>query len=279
MTGKGTLAQVLAGEARWAVVCADCLDVLPTLPDKSVDAVVTDPPYGAHVHSSVRSAGHADRSLFAGDGNHYECNTRRTTDLGFEHLDPEVAGHIAKHAARLLRRWFLAFSDVETCSLWRFVCELSRLDYVRTMAWRRLGGAPQFTGDRPASGFETITLAHPKGRKRWNGGGKAGVYEFPIVANRLGERGSRVHPTQKPEELMVALAADFTDPDDLILDPFAGSGTTGVAALRLGRRVILIEREQKWADLCRERLRAEENGSTLRDQRAGQLPMFGAGKP
>lgn len=272
---EGTAEEVLAGAARWCVVEGDCLDVLPALPDKSVDHVVTDPPYGEHVHASVRSSGHATRSLFAGDGKAYQCNTRRTTDLEFAHLAPETAGHIAKQSARLLRRWFMAFSDVETCSLWRFVVTLSGLDYVRTMAWRRIGGAPQFTGDRPASGFETITLAHPKGRKRWNGGGKAGVYEFPIVANRLGERGTRVHPTQKPEELILALVADFTDPDDVILDPFAGSGTTGVAALRLGRRVILIEREPKWAELCRERMRAEDEGSTLAARRAGQVPMFG----
>ncbi len=76
------------------------------------------------------------------------------------------------------------------------------------------------------------------------------------------------------------LVEDFTSPDDVILDPFGGSGTTGVAALRLGRRVIVVEREAKFVDVCRERLTAESQGSTLRAQRAGQMPMFaGLGKP
>ena len=85
--------------------------------------------------------------------------------------------------------------------------------------------------------------------------------------------------------LMLALVADFTDgatdldavvglPGDLILDPFAGSGTTGVAALRLGRRCILIEKDPKYAALCRERMTAEESSSTLQAKRAGQEPLF-----
>ena len=85
----------------------------------------------------------------------------------------------------------------------------------------------------------------------------------------------RGHPTQKPAELIGAQVEAFTDPNDLILDPFAGSGTTGVAALRLGRRVILIEREPKWAELSRERCRAEASDSTLAAARAGQVPLFG----
>ena len=67
----------------------------------------------------------------------------------------------------------------------------------------------------------------------------------------------------------------FTDIDDIVLDPFAGSGTTGVACLRLGRRFIGIEKDAKYAAVATERLEAESKGLTLRDARAGQLPMFG----
>ena len=73
---------------------------------------------------------------------------------------------------------------------------------------------------------------------------------------------------------MLDLVADFTDPGDLVLDPFAGSGTTGVAALRLGRRVVLIEKNAEYAALCVERMRAEEAGSTLAASRAGQEALF-----
>jgi len=83
------------------------------------------------------------------------------------------------------------------------------------------------------------------------------------------------HPTTKPIALMCELVSLFTDPDDVILDPFAGSGTTGVAALRLGRRAILIEKDPAFAMIAVERMTAEGRGSTLRDLRAGQVAMFG----
>ena len=87
-----------------------------------------------------------------------------------------------------------------------------------------------------------------------------------------------VHPTQKPISLMMWVLELATKPGDLVLDPFCGSGTTGVACLRLGRRFIGIERDEKYHAVAVERLEAESKGLTLRDARAGQLPMFG-GEP
>jgi site-specific DNA-methyltransferase (adenine-specific) len=84
------------------------------------------------------------------------------------------------------------------------------------------------------------------------------------------------HPTTKPIALMLELVSLFTDPGEVILDPFAGSGTTLVAALRLGRRAIGVEKDHRYAEIARERCRAEEQGLSLRDARAGQIPMFGA---
>ena len=72
-----------------------------------------------------------------------------------------------------------------------------------------------------------------------------------------------------------ALLEDFTDPGDLVLDPFAGSGSTLVAAMRAGRRAIGIEMQEQWCAVAAERLEAERSGNTLAAQRAGQLPMFG----
>ena len=264
-----TIADVLEGRARYCVIEADCLDVMRGMPDRCVDHAITDPPYSKFVHRKVRSSGRNGMP----DAAEFGCNTRRSVDLGFTHLSAPVRRGSASQFSRLTRRWVATFSDVETCHLWRMSLAAAGMDYVRTAEWRRLNGAPQFTGDRPAQSFETITLAHQPGRKRWNGGGKQGVYEFAIVQNRGGKT-PREHTTPKPLELMLALVEDFTDPDDLIFDGFAGSGTTGCAALRLGRRCILIEKEPKYAALCRERLAAEEKGSTLHAQRAGQEVLF-----
>jgi DNA modification methylase len=269
-----SIESVLAGESAWCVIEGDCRDVLPTLPDRSVDHAITDPPYSEQVHKSVRSSGrnaHPDVAEFA-------CRTRRVVDLGFEHLDPELRRFCAGEFARLVKRWVLAFSDVESCHEWREDLKAAGLVYKRTGAWKRIGGAPQFTGDRPASGFEAITMAHRKGRSKWNGGGCAAVYEHPIVANRLGQRGSRVHPTQKPLSLMLELVELFTDRGDVVLDPFCGSGTTGVAALRLGRRFVGVEMMAEHAKTARESLEAEDQGMSLAAVRAGQVALFGGHK-
>jgi DNA modification methylase len=117
--------------------------------------------------------------------------------------------------------------------------------------WFRTDGTPQISSDRPAQGAEGIAVMHRPGVKlRWNSGGKRGVWVCGV------ERDNRQHPTQKPITLMESLIADFTDPGDLILDPFSGSGTTGVAAIRLGRRFIGWERDPKHAGTARKRLSA-----------------------
>lgn len=216
----------------------DCLDVLQLF--DAVDHVITDPPYSAHVHASTMRGAAGWKGEIA-----------QRSDLGFAALDDVsrrvCGGWFGSH----VRRWMLVFSDTESAHLWRYEI---LADYVRTMFWRKVGGAPQFTGDRPAVACEAITVCHRAGKKRWNGGGKQGFYDVPIVLSRGGSSEVRCHTTQKPEALMAALIADFTDENDLILDPFAGSGTTGVAAKRLGRRAILIEREEKYCEVAAKRL-------------------------
>ena len=224
-------------------------DVLPSL--DSVDVVICDPPYSEHTHKNIRSA-----KMLANDrGGRYGADTRRNVDLGFESLSEDDRALLAFHFARLSRRWILVFSDVESDHLWRDSLTENGLDYVRTGAWIKTGSTPQFSGDRPATGFEAITIAHPSGRKRWNGGGQHAVWNVPIVLNRSG-REPRWHTTQKPLALMSALVELFSDPGEVILDATAGSGTTGVAAKQLGRRSILIERDEKHCESIVTRMQA-----------------------
>ena len=227
--------------------------VLPSLPDASVDHVITDPPYSAKTHQGVRS-----RRMSANDrGGRFGADARRVVDLGFSHITPDERAEASAEFARLARRWVIAFSDIESCHLWRADLEDAGLDYVRTMIWHRLGGAPQFSGDRPGVAHEVMTVTHPPGRKRWNAGGKRGHYAHAIVLDR-GREKVRVHPTQKPEPLMADLIGDFTDEGDLILDAYAGSCTTGVVAKRAGRRAILTEENEAHCEAGAMRLQRVE---------------------
>lgn len=227
-------------------------DVLPTL--EQVDHFIADPPYSEHVHGAARSS-----IMRSNDrGGRYGADVRRNVDLGFAHLTVELRDFLAAEAARLTSRWVLVFSDTESAHLWAEALEDQGLDYVRTGAWVKRGSTPQFSGDRPATGFESVTICHPKGRKRWNGGGAHAVWDVPIVLNRArSAKSERVHPTQKPLALMAALVQQFTDPGEVILDPVAGSGTTGVAAKRLGRRAVLVEEQEAHCEAAAARLTRE----------------------
>lgn len=227
--------------------------VLPTI--DSVDHFIADPPYSQHVHGAARSR----RMQSANDrGGRYGADLRRNVDLGFTHLTNELRDFLASEAARITQRWVLVFSDTESAHLWADALTINGLDYVRTGAWIKRGATPQFSGDRPATGHESITIAHPTGRKRWNGGGSHAIWDVPIVLNRSrSEKSERVHATQKPLVLMGQLVNQFTDPGELICDPTAGSGTTGVAAKRLGRRALLIEEQEQHCEAAALRLERE----------------------
>lgn len=129
------------------------------------------------------------------------------------------------------------------------------------LVWDKLNGENDFADCELA--WTNLDRAVRRLAYRWNG----------MIRENNEERGQ--HPTQKPVGVMLWAIGLATKPGDVVLDPFCGSGTTGVAAIRSGRRFVGIERESKYAAIARERLRAESQGLSLRDARAGQLPMFG----
>lgn len=228
--------------SRVSVIRGSCLaaSALPSLPDQSIDVVITDPPYSEHVHSNART-----NAKEAEGGVHV---------LDFAHLKAKTRTLAARQFARLARRWVLVFCAEEDAHLWRGSLEDAGLEYVRTGRWCKENPMPQKTGDRPAQGDEAIVICHAprvSGRMHWNGGGRTAVYHAALA----NVDGKRLHKAQKPLGLMEALVRDFSDHGELVLDPFAGSGSTGVAALKYGRRFLGYERDAKHCRVARERLR------------------------
>lgn len=259
--------------SRWTMHHGDCLEWMRTLPDKSVDHVICDPPYEAEAHTQGRRI--RGKTLPGGGRQIVEA------PVPFPPITAAERVAIGAEIARVVRRWALVFCQVEATHLW--ATALQPLAYRRTCVWVKPDGRPQYSGDRPGVGYECFVLSHPKGRCSWNGGGKVGVFTHLTLAGARAAWNAKAHPTQKPTSLMVELVSLFTDPGETILDPFAGSGTTGVAALRLGRRFLGAEKDAAhYATACA-RLAAEEGGSTLAAARAGQLslladPLADAGK-
>lgn len=250
----------------------DCLEWLASMADASADHCISDAPYSEHVHSkSLRSGDRNARQAKAHGRTRKPSGQPRKRDLGFASLTPQLMDDVACELARVVKRWVAIFANVELAPAWWWALQGAGLDYVRTCVWVKPNAAPQFTGDRPSAGWEAVVLAHRKGRKKWNGGGRSGVFVHPIETGHYGRE--RVHSTEKPLPLMLEMIELFTDPGDLVIDPFAGSGSTGVACLRRGRLFAGAEIDEAMAHLANERLAAEGEDSTLRDRRAGQLSL------
>ena len=123
--------------------------------------------------------------------------------------------------------------------------------YKRTCLWVKPDGKPQYSGDRPGIGYESIVACHAPGRSTWNGGGSRGVF----IVNKGGDLRTG-HQTQRPLALMELLVRLFSNQGELVLDPLAGSGTTGVAAVRLGRRSLGWEMNAQYVEMASKRLSA-----------------------
>jgi site-specific DNA-methyltransferase (adenine-specific) len=255
-----TLPTPYYADAHVSLYHGDCLELLPHVGE--VDHVITDPPYEAEAHTKARRQSRGPNTL------------AEEHEIDFAPIDEETRDSIAAYIAGLCRGWALVFCQAEAIGKWRECLEAHDAKWVRAQAWIKPDGTPQFTGDRPAQGWEAIATAWC-GRRRmhWNGGGRRGVYAW--CTNQVGMAGQprAGHPTAKPLSLMRELVRLFTDPGDLILDPFAGSGTTGLAARLEGRRAILIEREERYCAVAARRLEHMPSETS-----AGQLSLLAGGE-
>lgn len=202
----------------------DCLSILPTL--GKVDAVVTDPPYGI---------GHVK-----GIGGHGLHNRRN--------VKPVYGDDIDFDPSPLLR-----FANVVMFGADHYS---QRLPHGRWIAWDKRG-EPFFTNEDSFSDVEFIW--HSK-----RGAAAICTYRWKgLACVKRGENGGRRdHPTQKPVGIMLWLLEEITA-GDVVCDPFMGSGTTGVACVRTGRRFIGIEIEPKYFEIAVKRIEKEMDSQPL----------------
>lgn len=207
----------------------DCREVFPLL--GKMDIVLTDPPFAEQTHSGART-GSADRKL-----------------VEFDSITSDELVAFLQLTRQLCNGWQISFVD------WRHMLALESLDFdlelVRFGVWVKPNGMPQYSGDRPATGWEAIAFLHPQGKKKWNGGGRSSVFTCNF------EQDGRVHPTQKPIQLVGELLNLFAKPSDTVLDPFMGSGTTLVAAKARGLRAVGIELDEAFCEAAANRLAQE----------------------
>jgi DNA modification methylase len=201
----------------------DCLDIMRSLPDGCVDAVITDPPYGIALATNYKQR---KRGALA------PCNNFAPIVGDREPFDPTP---------------FLSFPVVVLFGANYFAKRLP--DSGAWLVWDKLDGltSKRDVGFNDNSDCELLWTNQGRAarlfRHRWMGAMKG---------SEQTER--RVHPTQKPIALMVQLVKHYTNPGDTILDPFMGSGTTGVACVQTGRNFIGIEIDPTYYAIAEKRI-------------------------
>lgn len=226
-------------QVTWDLRLGSCLDPmtgLASLADKSIDVTITDPPYEYEAHELGKRQG----NVTPGRGKH-ERGTKvyaRVVDQGFDFAPMTEPDRLAVgiQIGRVTTKIALVFCQVEAAMLWRAALEEGGMIYRRTIPWVKPDAMPSLHGRWPGQAFESIVLATKPG-VTCPLGGKARYYEHTK------SRGiSRAHDTAKPLPLMLEIGEDFTRPGQTVLDCYAGSGTTGVAAIRQGCKFIGWER-------------------------------------
>ena len=202
----------------------DCLDFMRSLPDKSIDLVVTDPPYGI---------GNFQKT---GDANKYKLQKEAEydDDLDWNMTTPEKM--VFEEIIRISKNQIIWGANYFNC-------------------FNELGGAIIWDKNNESSErYSNCEIASCTLQKKvsivrhtWNG----------MIQEDMKNKEQRWHPTQKPVPVMAFCIENYSEPEQIIFDPFAGSGTTLVAAKQLGRKWLGCEISEKYCKIAEERLRQE----------------------
>jgi len=204
----------------------DCLELMKTIPDGSVDMVLTDIPYG-EVNQKSSGLRKLDR------GNADRCDF----DLN-DMVDEFIRVAIGS---------FYVFCGTEQISNLIGAFKQNGLT-TRLCAWEKSNPSPMNGSKLWLSGMEFCVFAR-KPKATFNEHCQKALWKFPVGR-------SKIHPTEKPASLMERLVLASTNQGDTILDPFMGSGTTGVACKNLNRDFIGIELDENYFNIARERIDA-----------------------
>jgi site-specific DNA-methyltransferase (adenine-specific)/modification methylase len=238
-----------------SVTWGDAIEELRLIDDERFDLVVTDPPYNISTDSVLTRRGRTKPLVH---------------DMGEWDHDVVMPGAWVPNACRILKPNGVFISFYAKERLGEIIDLLSKADFTfrHIGAWVKTNPPPQLRGQKWMNGLELFVVATKNSGSGHHFNSKLGQspewFQSPICMGS--ERIKQPHhPTQKPLELARWIISYWSFPGDKVLDPFAGTGTFGVAAKELGRDVILIEQEKKYVDVCWDRLdRAESRPEPMR---------------
>lgn len=214
---------------------ADCLEILSEFSDNSVDLIVTDPPYRCISGGKPHKKGQPSGMLSLNDGKVFAYN-----DIKPEQWFPELF--------RVLKPDSHCYIMVNTLNLELYLRLAREVGFQlhNVLVWQKNNVTPSRWYMK--NGEYTLFLRKGKAKTINNLGSKT-VHSFQNIT------GKKVHPTEKPVELMKYYIENSSHPCDTVLDPFMGSGSTGVAAVSSGRNFIGIEIDGNYFEIANERIK------------------------
>ncbi len=215
------------------IICGDAISELEKLPDGSIDLILTDPPYGI------------SRKL--------NCKGKRlgtTAKLNFDFGDwDQFTTEWIDVAIPKTRGWFMSFcakKDIGT--IWNKL-ENNGFIAIDTIVWQKPDPIPLNAKSRFLNAWEAVVVGKKPG-SHWGSN-----YMHNIIKVQAPKGKNRMHPTQKPVELIKQLIKLTTREGDIVLDPFMGSGTTAVASKESGRNYIGFEISKEYCKLANDRMK------------------------
>jgi modification methylase len=267
------------------ILRGDCIEEMRKLPTGSIDMIFADPPYNLQLGGD----------LFRPEGGRVDA-----VDNDWDKFDTFAAYD------RFTREWMTEAQRIlkPDGSMWvigsyhnifRVGATLQDLGFwiLNDIVWRKANPMPNFRGTRFTNAHETLIWASRDEKSKYTFNYRAmktlndelqmrSDWVIPICGGqeRLKRGGTKAHPTQKPEALLYRILLACTNPGDVVLDPFFGTGTTGAVAKRLGREWIGCERDPIYCEVAEERIEAalplDESGlKTMQSPKSQPRVAFG----
>lgn len=234
------------------IICGDAFEELKQFPDKSIDLVIIDPPYNISSPEKITKLKGQIVGLDLADWD-------KQTEEEFEKFTDRFLMEI-KRVLKDTGSFYIFIDRAYISNLWKKTKKVG-MSSRNIIVWRKANPVPQPRLNHWLSATEYILFGTKTGKYTFNFG--KGQYTnqvdvHNIIETPLCSGNERTeHPTQKPIALLKPLIELSSNEKEIVLDFFAGVGSTGVMAKKLRRNYFLIEKEQKWVDLCNGRLRLD----------------------
>ena len=254
------------------ILVGDCVSELAGLPEGAVDVIFADPPYNLQLAGGLHRPDNSKVDAVDAEWDRFAA-AEDDPQASFAAYDSFTRAWLTE-ARRVLKKDGSLWVIGSYHNIFRVGAQLQDAGFwiLNDVIWRKTNPMPNFRGTRFANAHETlIWCARDRGTKAPTFNYRAmkalngdlqmrSDWTLPICggAERVRIDGKKAHPTQKPEALLYRVLLASSNPGDLVLDPFLGTGTTAVVARKMGRHFIGIERDPVYARIAEERIWSEE---------------------